>query len=79
MVDIGPPVCVRLKQKHIRVFGLGVIGVLPVPTAISVVAGVLAKIDESTILVTLVTTRFVKVRCADFISRCRSLLILVLQ
>jgi membrane protein YqaA with SNARE-associated domain len=43
------------------VFGLGVIGVLPVPTAISVVAGVLAKIDESTILVTLVTTRFVKV------------------
>jgi membrane protein YqaA with SNARE-associated domain len=43
------------------VVGLGVIGVLPVPTAISVVAGVLAKIDETTILVVLTISRFVKV------------------
>jgi membrane protein YqaA with SNARE-associated domain len=43
------------------VVGLGVIGVLPVPTAISCVAGVLAKIDETTIFMTLIISRFVKV------------------
>jgi membrane protein YqaA with SNARE-associated domain len=43
------------------VVGLAVIGILPVPTAISVVAGVLAKIDETTIFITLITSRFVKV------------------